>query len=98
MPVFPLSIIRMLLQFRPMPTRASKSCIGQHEKINSLAARIVEQTTGQPIGRPKNAAAVALGRLGASKGGLARSAKLSKDQRKAIAKKAAKARWAKTPP
>lgn len=37
----------------------------------------------------KNAAAVALGR----KGGAARAASLSKAKRKAIAKKAAKARW-----
>ena len=43
----------------------------------------------------KNPAAVALGKLGASKGGKARAAKLSPEERKAIAKKAAKARWAK---
>jgi hypothetical protein len=43
----------------------------------------------------KNPAAVALGKLGASKGGKARAKKLSKEQRSAIAKKAAQARWAK---
>ncbi len=42
----------------------------------------------------KNPAAVALGRLGGLKGGKARAAKLSKADRKAIAQKAAKARWA----
>jgi len=44
--------------------------------------------------RVKNPAAVALGKLGGSKGGLARAAKLSTDMKKAIAKKAADARWA----
>jgi hypothetical protein len=43
----------------------------------------------------KNPAAVALGRLGASKGGKARRDKLSPERRKEIAKKAAEARWAK---
>jgi hypothetical protein len=41
----------------------------------------------------KNPAAVALGRMGGLKGGKARAAKLSPAKRKAIAKKAAKARW-----
>ena len=43
----------------------------------------------------KNPAAVALGKLGASKGGKARAEKLTPEQRSAIAKKAAEARWAK---
>jgi hypothetical protein len=43
----------------------------------------------------KNPAAVALGRLGGRKGGKARSAKLTPEQRSAIAKKAAQGRWAK---
>lgn len=42
---------------------------------------------------PKNPAAVALGRLGGLKGGKARAEKLSASKRKAIAKKAAQARW-----
>jgi hypothetical protein len=42
----------------------------------------------------KNAAAVALGRLGGKKGGPARAAKLSKERRREIARKAAQARWA----
>ena len=65
---------------------------------NELAARIVAQATGQPTPRSpelpeKNPAAVALGRLGGLKGGKARAAKLSDRKRKAIAKKAAAARW-----
>jgi hypothetical protein len=38
---------------------------------------------------------VALGKLGASKGGKARAEKLPPERRKEIAKKAAEARWAK---
>jgi hypothetical protein len=41
----------------------------------------------------KNPAAVALGRLGGLKGGKARAEKLSAEQRKEIAKKAALIRW-----
>jgi hypothetical protein len=43
----------------------------------------------------KNPHAVALSKLGAGKGGLARAAKLTPEQRRAIAQKAAQARWAK---
>lgn len=45
--------------------------------------------------KKKNPAAVALGKLGGQKGGRARAAKLSAAERKAIAQRAAKARWAK---
>lgn len=43
----------------------------------------------------KNPNAVALGRLGGLKGGKARAEKLTPEQRKEIAQKAAKARWQK---
>jgi hypothetical protein len=43
----------------------------------------------------KNPNAVALGRLGGLKGGKARFAKLTPEERKEIAQKAAKARWSK---
>lgn len=76
---------------RGMPTRPSKrSKLKEAESTNSLAHRIVSQTTGE-----KNPAAVALGKLGASKGGAARAAALSKGERSAIAKRAAEARWGK---
>lgn len=60
------------------------------------ALRIVEISTGQPL-RPKekNAAAVALGKMGGMKGGKARAAKLTSDEKSEIAQRAAKARWAK---
>lgn len=43
--------------------------------------------------KTKNAAAVALGRLGGIKGGHARAQSLSAKERSEIAKKAARARW-----
>ena len=48
-----------------------------------------------PPAKLKNPAAVALGKLGGSKGGKARAAKLSQEERTVIAMMAAKARWAK---
>jgi hypothetical protein len=63
---------------------------------NQLARYIVQVTTGEAekIEPPKkNAAAQALSRLGASKGGKARAKNLSAKERKEIAKKAADARW-----
>ncbi len=78
-----------------MPKRSSKK--KNIRDINVLASHIVEQATGEPSPKPensnKNPAAVALGRLGGLKGGKARANKLSAEQRKEIAKKAAKARW-----
>lgn len=56
--------------------------------LNKLAHSIVKTVA-------KNSAAVSLGRLGGLKGGKARAAKLSPARRSAIAKKAAKKRWAK---
>ena len=45
------------------------------------------------MAKRKNPHAVALSRLGARKGGLARAAKLSAQERREIARKAAQARW-----
>lgn len=78
-----------------MPTRASKK---PPRDSNQLAKYILDVTTGEAekIEPPeKNPAAVALGRLGASKGGKARAAKLSPKKRQEIARKAAKTRWSK---
>jgi hypothetical protein len=46
----------------------------------------------------KNPAAVALGKLGGSKGGKIRAGRLSDERKKEIAQQAAKARWAKKKP
>ena len=68
--------------------------------LNKLAASIAHAATeGEPEVSPedegKNPHAVALGRLGGRKGGLARAAKLTPEQRREIARKAANARWGK---
>jgi hypothetical protein len=69
--------------------------------VNEFAFSVVQQATGQvpkPEPEPeKNPAAVSLGRLGGLKGGRARADKLSAAKRRAIAKKAASARWLKRP-
>jgi hypothetical protein len=78
-----------------MPTRASRG--GKRADPIQNALRIVEEATGAVL-RPaegKNPHAQALSALGASKGGKARAAKLSTAKRRAIAKKAAAARWQK---
>ena len=68
--------------------------------INQKAKSIVDIATGEtpdPLLTPdgKNAAAVALGKLGGLKGGKARAQSLTAKKRSEIAKKAAKARWEK---
>lgn len=79
-----------------MPTRARK----RPRDVNQLAYQIVQEATGQAPPPPelldtRNQAAVALSKLGASKGGLARAAALSPRRRSAIARKAVLARWRK---
>jgi hypothetical protein len=59
------------------------------------ALRVVGQAIGETL-KPtpkKNAAAVALGRLGGLKGGTARAERLTPERRSAIAKAAASKRW-----
>ena len=80
-----------------MPKRSSN----KKKDLNVLASNIVEQATGESIKQSlkdtkKNPAAVALGRLGGLKGGKARANKLTPEQRKEIAKKAAETRWLKS--
>lgn len=83
-----------------MPDRSSKK--SRPRDANQLAKSIVDEATGEaPLEKPadekKNPAAVALGRLGGLKGGKARAEKLTAKKRTEIAKKAAKARWEKSP-
>lgn len=73
--------------------------------LNELANEIVEETVDpeatakkeadkeKPKDEGKNPAAVALGRLGGLKGGKARAKKLTPEQRREIARKAALVRW-----
>jgi hypothetical protein len=72
-----------------MPKRSSKR---QPQDVNVLAASIVEEATHESESG-KNPHAVALGRLGGAKGGPARAKKLTPEQRREIARKAAQARW-----
>ena len=76
-----------------MPTRARLP-----RDANQRAFAVVQQATGQAPVEPekpdtRNQAAVALAKLGASKGGKARAAALSPARRSAIARKAVEARW-----
>lgn len=78
-----------------MPERSSRK---RPRDLNQLAASIVEAATEGEKPEPpstKNPAAVELGRLGGKKGGAARAAKLTPEQRKQIAKNAAEQRWTK---
>lgn len=69
--------------------------------FSQRAKAIVDLATGNPIAEDpspiaeKNPAAVALGKLGAAKGGRARAEKLSPKRRKEIAERAARERWSK---
>lgn len=85
-----------------MPSRASMT---KRPRDPNLLARSVmedligEKMDGSPLAKPleppdtRNPAAVALSKLGASKGGKARAKVLSARKRKAIARKAAATRW-----
>jgi hypothetical protein len=80
-----------------MPRRSSRGKQGP-EDLNEIAFRVAREAIGE---NPKdwkdgkNPAAVVLGRLGGEKGGRARAAKLSADERSDIARHAARARWSK---
>lgn len=76
-----------------MPERSRK----RPTDPNELAKQLVDEATGEaPPFDPdegKNPAAVALGRRGGLKGGKARAAKMTPEERSAAARKAAAARW-----
>jgi hypothetical protein len=76
-----------------MPDRSRK----RPRDLNALAASIVNDATDEaPEPEPddgKDPAAVALGRKGGLKGGKARAAKLTPEQRSEAARKASQARW-----
>jgi hypothetical protein len=86
-----------------MPERSKKL---RPRDPNQLAYQIMLESTGQapkytpgpkqkPVDPSKNPHAVALGRMGGLKGGVARAAKLGPRKRSQIAARAAKARWGK---
>jgi hypothetical protein len=74
-----------------MRTGSSKRRKPRRPDVNEVAfATVLQATNG---GAPKNRHAVAMGKLGGKKGGLARRDALSPEQRSEIAAKAARARW-----
>ena len=84
-----------------MPDHSSK----RPRDPNQLAYQVFLESIGEapkydpnaekPVDPAKNPNAVALGRLGGLKGGIARAAALGPKKRSQIAKNAAKARWGK---
>ena len=86
-----------------MNDRSSKRKKKDHD-FSVTAFRVMQEATGEPqtpqepeqpemTVEERSAAAKALGRRGGQKGGPARAAKLTAEQRSEIAKKAAQARW-----
>jgi hypothetical protein len=81
-----------------MPDRSRKP--KRPRDFNQLAKQIVDEATGQaePVEDTRDPLAVELGRRGGLKGGKARAAKLSAEERSAIARKAAAKRWSRNEP
>jgi hypothetical protein len=69
---------------------------------NQLGKLVVDIATGEVEDTPddtgKDPAAVALGRKGGLKGGKARAKKMTPEERRAAAQRAARARWARKAP
>lgn len=75
-----------------MPDRSRK----RPSDVNALAKQVADEATGETPPEQdegKDPAAVALGRKGGLKGGKARAAKMTAEERAESARKAAKARW-----
>jgi hypothetical protein len=81
-----------------MPDRSRK----RPRDANQLAKLIVDIATGEVEDTPedtgKDPAAVALGRKGGLKGGKARAAKMTAEERRVSAQRAARARWERKEP
>lgn len=78
-----------------MPRRASKPPKDEDEAQAAVRVirTVVEKSERRAVDPDVSAAAAALSKLGASKGGEARARNLTAQRRKEIAKKAAAARW-----
>ena len=77
-----------------MPKRSGK----RPRDLNSLAASLVGDATDEapepePVEAEKDPAAVALGRRGGLKGGKARAERMTVEERREAARRAARARW-----
>lgn len=90
--IYPFHSVTDTAIMEPMPKRSSKP-----RDLNKLAASIVGEATSEESppdpDEGKDPHAVALGRKGGRKGGKARAEKLTAEQRSAIARRAARARW-----
>lgn len=74
--------------------KVTKLAAHRGKDVNQMAAAAIRRTLELTGELPeKNPAAVALGKLGGPKGGKARMASLSPEERRKLAEKAAKARW-----
>jgi hypothetical protein len=72
----------------PKGQKRPTDVIGNAVHVMRIATGEIEENA-----TTKDPAAVALGKRGGAKGGKARAAAMTEDQRSAAAKKAAKARW-----
>src|SRR5687768_14730541 len=98
-----LALTGLLCDSVAMPNRSRKT--KRDHDFATIAFRVVQEATGEkaptqdepqkPELTPeeRRAAAAALGRRGGLKGGKARAAKLTPEQRSESARKAAEARW-----
>ncbi|MGO9322204.1 MAG: histone H1 [Solirubrobacteraceae bacterium] len=93
--LLPTSVVKIGATIRAMPDRSRK----RPRDPNQLAKLIVDIATGEVEDTPedtgKDPAAVALGRKGGLKGGKARAAKMTPEQRSESARRAAATRWQK---
>jgi hypothetical protein len=82
-----------------MPERSSKRPRDPNEPAHRAFLESIGEVpkTSPPEVKAKNPAAVALGRLGGLKEGVARAAALSPKKRSQLAAKAAQSRWGKKP-
>jgi hypothetical protein len=82
-----------------MPKRSGRAKVIRLPKrrerdVNELASAVIRRTLELADDAPaKDPAAVALGRRGGLKGGRARMAAMTAEERRALASKAARARW-----
>ena len=81
-----------------MPKRSSKKPKKREDEAQAAVRVIatIAERSEEDAPREKNPAAVALGRLGGLKGGKARDAKLTDEEKVRIAKMGAAARWKKS--
>jgi hypothetical protein len=79
-----------------MPDRSRKRPKGASEPAGSVDEATADERRVEPASG-KDPAAVALGRRGGLKGGKARAAKMTPEERSEAARKAAQARWSNRP-